>query len=52
VAADGDAWPVQVAERLAIGRLNHLVDVNAGLASEPGELVGQRDIDVAVSGLG
>src|SRR6266542_2002631 len=52
VPADRDARPVQVAVRLAVGRRYDLVHVDACGAGEPGELVGERDVDVAVGRLG
>ncbi len=52
VPADGDAGTVDVAEGLAVGRLDDLEDVDAVLLREAGELVGQPDVHVAVGRLG
>src|SRR5690606_23705036 len=49
---DGDAGLVDVAVRLRVGRFNDLVDVNAVLAGEPSELMGESDVDVAVCRFG
>ena len=52
MTADRDAGLVDVAVRLRVRRFDHLVDVDAGLLGEHGELVGQSDVDVSVGGLG
>ena len=46
--ADGDAWLMDVAERLAVAGLDDLVDVDAVVIGMTRELVGEADVDVAV----
>ena len=52
VSADRDAGSVDVAERLAVARVDHLEDVDVVLIGVAGELVGEADVDVAVGRLG
>ena len=52
VAADGDAGLVDVAVRLRVRCLDHLVDVDARGRGVAGELVREADVHVAVGGLG
>src|SRR5260370_38205298 len=52
VAADADAGPVQVRERLAVGSLERLLDVGAASVSIKRQLVGERAVHVAIGGLG
>ena len=51
MAANRDPGTVDVAVGLRVGGLDHLVDVDGVLGREPGELVGQADVDIAESGL-
>ena len=52
VPPDADTGTVDVRERLGVGGIDHPVDVDPGAVGEPGELVGERDVDVAVGRLG
>ena len=52
MAADADPGLVDVAVRLAVGRLDDLEDVDAGPVGVVGEFVGQRDVDVSIGRLG
>jgi hypothetical protein len=52
VAADPEARLVDVRVRAASSRRDHLVDVDAGSLSIPGELVGEGDVHVAVRRVG
>ena len=52
VPAHRHAGTVDVAIRLGVGGVDHGVDVDVVRLGEDRELVGQRDVDVAVGGLG
>jgi hypothetical protein len=52
VSADGDAGAVDVTERLAVARVDHLEDVDVVLVRVTGEFVGEADVDVAVGRFG
>lgn len=52
MAADGDAGLVDVAVGLAVAGFDDLLDVDVVPVGEPGELVGQPDVDVPVGGFG
>ncbi len=52
VAAHADAGLVNVRVRLAVGRLDHFLDVHSGPVRGSRELVGEGDVDVAVGSVG
>ena len=52
MAPDGDPGAVDVAEGLRVGGGDDAVEVDPGAVGEARELVGQRDVHVAVGGLG
>ena len=52
VAADADPRLVDVAVRLAVRGRDHFGDVDAVQVGRPGELVGERDVDIAVGRVG
>src|ERR1051326_6726225 len=51
MAAHGDSWAMEVAERLRVARLDDTVDVDADAICIKRELVGQADVDVAIGRL-